>query len=161
MKTNLQFLKDLIDSDFLLLSYNKTFSFKIKQITSIKHERTFFLDLLESNKSLKQFIRNLQYLTKGELCLLQIVIKNAYLECLFKECLLESGLENKFHTMTMFSELKSFKKTGKMKKPVKIKETRNMLLFVGNTSKEVPHNVFFEKNLLLVNEIHSEISLKI
>ena len=148
MKTNLQFLKDLIDSDFLLLNYSKEFNFKIKTIVGIKTQRTFSLDLLESNKNLKQFIRNLQYLTKSEIYSLQILIKNKYLESLFKECLLEENLKNQCYTAIMASKLKNAKKV------------RNMLLLLGNTSKDIPNSAFFEKNLLLVQEIHSEVSLE-
>jgi hypothetical protein len=150
MKKNYQFLKDLVDSDFLLIDSPKKpiYHHNKKYFIRAKYNYSIVLDLIESNQNLKQFIRNLQYLTKKRVHLLQILIGNEYLEELFRETILEEKLDNKIKTITVFSQAKNLQKI------------QNVFLAIGNRPEELSDYYFLEKNLLLVNEINLNISLR-
>jgi hypothetical protein len=86
---NLELYKSIIDSDFLLLNKSSvTNSFYIKNRISInKNTCLISLNIFELVKSLKQFIRVLQFLKKQDNSTLNIIVQDKQVSLLLKELL--------------------------------------------------------------------------
>ena len=145
---NIKFLKDLIDSDFLIVNFS---NLKIKNIhflnSRIKLNRENFLDvldILELNKSLKHIIRLLQFLSKEDLYSIYFWVENNYLTSLLD---------------TFFIDLKK-------KITLNVKTTmpgyhslilNKVLLILDNPTQSnciKTNKKFINNNILLVNKIN-------
>ena len=76
-KDNVSLLKGLIESDFLLINknLNKKSRF-LKSNLNINGSKINYLDSFETLKTLKQFIRILQYLQNNDKNVIHLVVKN-------------------------------------------------------------------------------------
>ena len=149
MKVTLQFIKDLIDSDFLMVDYKKELSLKNKSVVQIKNQKSIVLDLLESNKNMKQFIRNLQFLRKNELFLLQIIIENSFYEEILNKTFKGKKTNKKIKIISTYVDLKVLKNTKKIK---------TMFLVLNNT--KIPFNQLFYQNIHLIHQMNNLLELK-
>ena len=76
-KDNVSLLKGLIESDFLLVNKNlNKISRFLKSNLNINGSKINYLDSFETLKTLKQFIRILQYLQNNDKNVIHLVVKN-------------------------------------------------------------------------------------
>jgi len=142
-------IKSLVDSDFLLINHNK--NKKNRAIDTLSRSKTVSiasLDPLETIKTLKQFIRLLQYTKKQQSSFLHVIVENKqYLELLqlfFKNYISKVPVEIK----------DNFPK-------IRLPETTTQLLVLLNISTVVKEETFFkrvsDKNIFLINKINSQV----
>ena len=141
-------LKNLIDADFLLMEQApKNPTRAIKSITKTKTSSTVSLNPLELIKTLKQFVRLLQYTNKQSSSFVHIVVENKQ----------------------YFELLQTFFKSSKTRVSVEIIEnlqtkilhsTTTQLLLLLNfplNNKETFFRRLVDKNIFLINKINSKI----
>lgn len=106
IKKNTSLLNDIIASDFLINTLNnKNYSKYNNTFIKLESYNFFILDLLEVNKTLKQFIRLLQNLNKNENNTLYLLFENNYYTILINKLIsLENKLKNniKFYNSTHY-----------------------------------------------------------
>lgn len=145
-KNNNLFLKSIINSNFLLLDRGGFPRVRSTQILSKnKFSSNLILDPVETFKTVKQFIRSVQFLQKQNSSLLHILV------------------ENKQH----LELIETFLKDSNIKIPILVKEnlptsstsseTVQLLLLLNFAlkNKETLLKRLFDKNIFLVNKINS------
>jgi len=141
-------LKSLIDSDFLLLEQKpKNLTRSVKTVTKTKALSTVSLDPLEIIKSLKQFVRLLQYSKRQNSSFLHVVVENKqYFE------LFQRFFSNSFNTTQI--EIKDTLPTKRL-----TSTTTQMLLLLNFplNNKETAFKRLTDKNIFLVNKVNSKV----
>lgn len=142
-------IKSLVDSDFLLINYNRNKNNRaIDNLSKSKTASIASLDPLETIKTLKQFIRLLQYTKKQPASFLHVIVENKqYLELLqlfFKDYISKVPVEIK----------DNFPKT-------RLPETTTQLLLLLDVSTVAKEETFFkrlsDKNIFLINKVNSQV----
>jgi hypothetical protein len=147
MKMTTQLLKDLIDSDFLFLESTRKDD-KLKEIYHLKKKKSGVLDIFELNKSLKQFIRNLQFLKKSDVYLLQIWVQDKFLQELLKTHVVDSSLKIKIIDLIS---------------TVSYTKEKNLFLSIGDLNlkgRNILDRKFTQNNVFIVTNINSTVNQK-
>lgn len=144
--------KSIIDSDFFLLNSNSSQkSSYSRNHWSLNNKEPFVsLDTLELLKSLKQFIRSLQFLKSQNLNSLHINVENKEHFFLLKQFLIEYKFSINVHVHNTFS-LKKVRGNGC---------TTDMILVLGQTSNQDTKKMLrrlYDSNVFLVNKLNSNV----
>jgi len=147
MKKNLLFLKNIVNSDFSVVHDNllnkaaapvKT-TFGYNKVQDYAH-----LNLLVLNKSLKQFLRTVQYLKKRRHSTLTIYIKDLHFSSLLYKLLGTSQLKTRIFIK------------NSLKKIEKPKIRRNLILLLDvEFSDTAVLKQFVENSFFLINKINT------
>lgn len=141
-------LKSLIDSDFLLLEQNpKNLTRSVKVVTKTRVSSTVSLDPLEIIKSLKQFIRLLQYSKKQNSSFLHVVVENKQYFELFQRFFYESSTTTKIEIIDTLPTKRLSSTTTQML----------LLLNFPLNNKETSFKRLTDKNIFLVNKVNSKL----
>lgn len=146
---NTDFLKDLIDSDFLFVR-----STACNRVSSLKMDLQLGLsknlgvaDILESNKSVKQLIRTIKLLSKTPAFSVYIWVEDSSVAELLNNLL-------KKESMSISVDVKSTAPSQN-----KDRQATQLLLILGAPSGYVSSNIFynfFQKNIFLICRINSQ-----
>ena len=149
--SNTNFLKTIIESDFLIIN-KKAKGVVIKTTDSLKYNNYTILNLLETNRNLKQFLRILQFLKKQNNYSLNILIEEDQMRSLFQDYFNKHLKDNNINIINKISSLKG-------------KEKINLLIvFEDLIYNETKKNLIIEKlisrNCFLVVKLNCETELK-
>jgi hypothetical protein len=142
-KDNVSLLKGLIESDFLLVNknLNKKSRF-LKSNLNINGSKINYLDSFETLKTLKQFIRILQYLQNNDKNVIHLVVKNKQFikiaELFFK---------NKRFNINI-NDSSNIKKSNL--------ENQFLILFDYINNNSLLLKKLFDKNIYLVNKVNTK-----
>jgi hypothetical protein len=146
--TNNKIMEDILTSDFLIIN-NKNEN-KLKNKNS--DFNFFVLDLLETNKMLKQLIRLLQNLKQDKKNILYLLFENSYYSLLFDKLLLNDKEEYNI-------KIKLYEFNKYLYKTDYDENFSNLLLVLGQPYKAsdfIMVKKFFMNKIFLINKINSE-----
>lgn len=144
---NINLLKSIIETDFALLTGNlKQNSRSLKLGVKLKKDNTLqVLDVFELVKSLKQFVRIIQFLKRQNHKNMYVCSSNKQIVGILNKYLEENDNEDFIKIQNNFAKIKG--KSDFIQSLLVLQEPLNS-----------HHNVFkklFEKNILIVNKINS------
>jgi hypothetical protein len=142
-KDNVSLLKGLIESDFLLVNknLNKKSRF-LKSNLNINGSKINYLDSFETLKTLKQFIRILQYLQNNDKNVIYLVVKNKQFIKIA-----ESFFKNKRFNINI-NDSSNIKKSNL--------ENQFLILFDYINNNSLLLKKLFDKNIYLVNKVNTK-----
>ena len=142
-KDNVSLLKGLIESDFLLINKNlKKKSRFLKSNLNINGSKINYLDSFETLKTLKQFIRILQYLQNNDKNVIHLVVKNKQFIKIA-----ESFFKNKRFNINI-NDSSNIKKSNL--------ENQFLILFDYINNNSLLLKKLFDKNIYLVNKVNTK-----
>lgn len=140
-------LDGLICSDFLFLNKNlKNKNRHLKSLYNINNETALYLDPMETLKSIKQFIRILQFFKKQKKKFLHVLLKNKQYSKIIQTFLKDSDLNLSCSIKESISRDNT------------LLPNDQLLLILDSINND--HSFFkklFDKNIFLINKINSKI----
>jgi len=148
---NLTLYKSLIESDFILLnnSYNKNTAYLQQETLLSSQKKISALNILQLIKSIKQFIRTIQFLQKQKNPCLHIIVENKQHFFLLKQYFNENPLKFSINLQNSFL----------LKKKNSLNSTQMIFSFKQeysiNNLKTLKR--LFSENIFLIQKINSRI----